>query len=377
MNDRASIVRPAPTEVGASAAMIETPALLLDLDAFERNLAAMARFAAERGIRLRPHGKTHKCAAIARLQVARGAVGLCCQKLAEAEAFAAGGVEDLLVTNEIVEPTKLRRLARLTRLARIGVCVDDTEAVARLAAAADDAVRPIEVYLELDVGAGRCGVGTTEEALRLLDAVAAARGLCFAGIQAYQGSAQHLRQPAERRAAIDAALRLLGAVIEALARRGVEPGIVTGAGTGTFPFETASGLYSEIQPGSYIFMDRDYGANRWSEAAPRFEQSLYVMTGVMSRRAQWAVVDAGHKCHAIDSGMPAVAGRPDLSYEEPSDEHGMIRAADPAALPLLGERLRLVPGHCDPTVNLWDWIIGLRGDRVEAVWPIEGRGASR
>ncbi|MGD9741520.1 MAG: DSD1 family PLP-dependent enzyme [Dongiaceae bacterium] len=376
MTHPSAIERPAPVAIGASLAEVETPALLVDLDAFDRNLTAMARYAREGGIRLRPHGKTHKCVSIARLQVESGAIGLCCQKPAEAEAFAAGGIKDLLVTNEVVAPAKLRRLARLTAQARIGICVDNRDAVEALKSASAEASGPIDVYLELDVGAARCGVDNAADALRLLDAVSAGDRLRFAGIQAYQGGAQHLRQPAERRAAIDVALRLLAAVVVALKARGVDPGVITGGGTGTFPFETSSGAYDEIQPGSYVFMDRDYGDNLWPQDAPRFEQSLFLLTGVMSRRARWAVVDAGHKTHSIDSGMPVVAGRADLAYDNPSDEHGIIRAADLDALPRLGERLRLVPGHCDPTVNLWDWIIGIRGDRVEAVWPIEARGGS-
>lgn len=354
---------------------IDTPALLVDLDRLEHNLAAMAGYAASHGMRLRPHGKTHKCVAIARRQVALGAVGLCCQKVGEAEAFAAGGIADLLVTNEVVDPAKLRRLARLTGQARIGVCVDDPIGVRRLAEAAGEAAREIDGYLELDVGAGRCGAERVDEALALIDAIGRAPRLRFAGIHAYHGNAQHLRTPDARRAAIAAAVARLGELTAALARRGISPGIVTGAGTGSFPFEAASGAYAEIQPGSYVFMDRDYGGNVWSDEAPRFEPSLFVITAVMSRRSGWAVVDAGHKAHAVDSGMPAVAGRPELAYERPSDEHGMIVARDGEALPALDERLWLIPGHCDPTVNLWDWLIGVRGGLVETVWPIEARGA--
>jgi D-serine deaminase-like pyridoxal phosphate-dependent protein len=366
--------RPA-AKLGDPIEAIDTPALLVDLDRLEHNLVAMAAFATARGVRLRPHGKTHKCVAIARRQAALGAVGLCCQKVGEAEAFAAGGIADLLVTNEVVDPAKLRRLARLTAAARIGVCVDDPVGVERLGAAAAEATGEIDAYLEFDVGAGRCGVERVDEALTLIDAIADTRRIRFAGIHAYHGNAQHLRAPADRRAAIDAAVAKLGELTAALAGRGISPGIVTGAGTGTFPFESASGAYAEIQPGSYVFMDRDYGDNAWSDAAPRFEPSLFVLTAVMSRRPRWAVVDAGHKAHAVDSGMPAVAGRPALVYERPSDEHGMIVAQDDALLPALDERLWLVPGHCDPTVNLWDWLIGVRGGQVETIWPIEARGA--
>jgi len=365
--------RPA-ANLGDPISAIDTPALLVDLDRLEHNLSLMAAYAAKRGIRLRPHGKTHKCVAIAERQMRLGAVGICCQKVAEAEAFAAGGIGDLLVTNEVLDPAKLRRLARLSATTRIGICVDHPLGVARLAEAAGEAARDIDVYLEVDVGAGRCGIEHPEDALPILDALASARRLRFAGIQAYHGNAQHLRSPQDRQTAIAAAVSRVERLVGLLAARGIAPGVITGAGTGSFPFETASGVYREIQPGSYVFLDRDYGDNRWSEDAPRFEPSLFLLASVMSRRESWAVVDAGHKSHAVDSGMPSIAGRPELAYQRPSDEHGMIVAREGEPLPGLDERLWLIPGHCDPTVNLWDWLIGVRAGRVEAVWPVDARG---
>jgi D-serine deaminase-like pyridoxal phosphate-dependent protein len=368
--------RTAPAAFGDPVAAVDTPALLVELDALERNIARMAEFAKRQGVRLRPHGKTHKCAAVARAQIQSGAVGVCCQKVSEAEAFVAGGVEDVLVSNEIVSPAKLRRLAALTAKARIGVCVDHPLGLESLIAAAPEAARPIDVYIELDVGGGRCGIEPIEDGLRLMDRITATRNLSLAGIQAYQGSAQHLRKPAQRKAAIEAAMARVLALREALTKRGAGKLIVTGAGTGTFYLEAASGAYDEIQPGSYVFMDRDYGDNEWAAEAGRFENSLFLLTTVMSRRARHAVVDAGHKTHGIDSGMPAVAGRPDLFYDRPSDEHGEIFPTSPQALlPELGQQLRLIPGHCDPTVNLHDWLVGIRAGHVEALWPVEARGA--
>jgi D-serine deaminase-like pyridoxal phosphate-dependent protein len=368
--------RTAPAAFGDPVAAVDTPALLVELDALERNIARMAEFAKRQGVRLRPHGKTHKCAAVARAQIQSGAVGVCCQKVSEAEAFVAGGVEDVLVSNEIVSPAKLRRLAALTAKAQIGVCVDHPLGLEALIAAAPEAARPIDVYIELDVGGGRCGIEPVEDGLRLMDRITATRNLSLAGIQAYQGSAQHLRKPAQRKAAIEAAMARVLALREALTKRGAGKLIVTGAGTGTFYLEAASGAYDEIQPGSYVFMDRDYGDNEWAAEAGRFENSLFLLTTVMSRRTRHAVVDAGHKTHGIDSGMPAVAGRPDLFYDRPSDEHGEIFPTSPQALlPELGQQLRLIPGHCDPTVNLHDWLVGIRAGHVEALWPVEARGA--
>jgi D-serine deaminase-like pyridoxal phosphate-dependent protein len=371
-----AIARTAPAAFGDPVEAIDTPALLVELDAFERNLARMAAFAKEKNVRLRPHGKTHKCVAIARAQVEAGAIGLCCQKVSEAEAFVRGGVDDVLVSNEIVTPSKLRRLVALTAKARIGICVDDPQAVDALAVAAVEAAQPIDVYIELDVGGRRCGIERVEDGLRLMDRIAGSAQLRLAGIQAYQGSAQHKRRPTERQAAIDLAVRRTVMLREALTKHGAGKLIVTGAGTGTFYLEAASGVFDEIQPGSYIFMDRDYGMNEGAAELPPFENSLFLLATVMSRRASHAVVDAGHKSHGIDSGMPAVAGRPDLSYDQPSDEHGQIFPASPeAVLPALGERLRLIPGHCDPTVNLHDWLVGIRDGKVEALWPVEARGA--
>ena len=233
----------------------------------------------------------------------------------------------------------------------------------------------LDVLIELNVGANRCGVEPGAAALSLAQAVARSRNLRFGGIHAYQGGAQHLRSVTDRRTAIGLAVRKARATRTLLEDSGIDVEIITGAGTGTFPFEAASGVYNEIQPGSYIFMDADYNANDWSDL-PQFEQSLYVLTTVMSTPApDRVVVDAGLKASSVDSGMPQVVGRSGVEYVRASDEHGVLKVAAGAQAPRLGERLRLVPGHCDPTVNLYDWIVGVRGDRVETVWAITARGA--
>jgi D-serine deaminase-like pyridoxal phosphate-dependent protein len=342
----------------------------------ERNLASMTAAVRGHGVRLRPHAKSHKCPDIAKLQRARGAVGVCCQKVGEAEAFVAAGVDDVLVTNEIVGEKKLDRLAALARSARIGVLVDDMGNIAALAAAARRARATIEVLVEIDVGAHRCGVEPGEPALLLARAVASHPELTFGGLHAYQGAAQHLRKPEERRAAISRAVGHARDTRALLEGAGIVCPTVTGAGTGTFLLECASGVYTELQPGSYIFMDADYGRNELGAGDPAFAQSLYVWTTVMSAPVRdRAIVDAGLKAFSVDSGLPLVADRPELVCAKASDEHGVI--AVPAGVESLrvGEKLRLVPGHCDPTVNLYDWLIGVRGQRVECVWPISARGA--
>ncbi|WP_374384034.1 DSD1 family PLP-dependent enzyme [Dongia sp.] len=357
---------------GDPVSRIETPALIVDLDAFEANLRTMADYAAKAGMRLRPHAKTHKCAEIAKRQMALGAVGVCCQKVGEAAALVAGGVTDVLVSNEVIHPGKLACLMSLTGRARIGICVDSDLGLDRLIAAAAEAVAPVDVYVELEVGGHRCGVTDIADGLALARRIADSNRLRFGGIHAYRGSAQHLRTADERKAAIDEAAARAAEFAAGLARDGIEVPVVTGAGTGTFTNEASSGVYNEIQPGSYVFMDRDYADNVADPAAPRFHHSLFVLTSVMSRRDAFAVIDAGLKAHSIDSGFPIVADRPDLTFSEPSDEHGIIKGA---ALPQLGETLRLIPGHCDPTVNLYDWIVAVRGDKVADVWAIDARGA--
>jgi len=368
---------PPPGAVGMALEQVDTPALLLDLEAFEDNLERMDRSLAGTGLRLRPHAKSHKCPAIARLQVARGAVGVCCQKVSEAEALVAGGIPDVLVSNQVVGPGKLARLAGLAQRARVGVCADDPANVEDLALAAQAAGVTLEVLVEVDVGARRCGVAPGEAALGLARVIAGCAGLRFAGLQAYQGSAQHLRTPQERRAAIAHAVAQVRLTVDLMERAGMAVPRVTGAGTGSYPLEAASGVYQELQPGSYIFMDADYGRNLGEDGQPlrAFRQSLFLLATVMSRPTPGrAVVDAGLKAHSIDSGLPLVADLPGVSYVSASDEHGVLTLAGPAGLEL-GQKLRLIPGHCDPTVNLHDWILGYRHGRVETVWPVSARGA--
>jgi len=370
-----------PATIGAALADIDTPALVLEMDAFERNLAGMAQAVHALGngrLALRPHAKSHKCPAIALRQVAAGAVGVCCQKVSEAEALVDGGVADVLVTNEIVGDAKLARLVRLARQARVGVLADDASNVAALGGAAAAAGARLDVLVEIEVGAARCGVPPGEAALALARKIAASPSLRFGGLHAYHGPAQHLRSPAERCEAIARAADMARTTRDLIEASGIACPTITGAGTGTFALEGASGVWDELQPGSYVFMDADYGRNEYDGRWPRFEQSLFVLTTVMSRpAADRAVVDAGLKASSVDSGMPLVWQCEGLEYAKASDEHGVLRIAADAVAPSLGEKLLLVPGHCDPTVNLYDWLVCVRDKRVEALWPIAARGAVR
>ena len=366
----------APARPGDAAGDIDTPALVVDLDVFERNLDLMANAVRGAAVALRPHGKAHKCPDIAFAQLERGAVGICCQKVAEAETFVAAGVRDVLVTNEIVGAAKLARLAAMAKIAKVAVLADDADVVREIGAAARAAGATISVLVEVNVGANRCGVAPGAPAAAIALAIARTPGLSFGGIHAYHGGAQHLREPEARRAAIASAVALVGEAKSAIEAAGLACPTVTGAGTGTWQHERDSGVYTELQPGSYAFMDVDYQKNALAPDQHHFEQSLFVVATVMSAPSgDRAVVDAGLKSFSLDSGLPQVYGARGLTYVKATDEHGVIAVAAEASPLRIGDRLWLVPGHCDPTVNLYDWIVGVRGSRVECVWPVAARGA--
>ncbi len=366
-----------PAQPGMREDEIDTPALVIDLDAFEANLDAMAAHLAPTGTKLRAHAKTHKSPVVAHLQIARGAVGQCVQKVAEAEILAWSGVADILVSNEVVGRAKLARLAALARICRIAVCADDADQIDAIETAAREAGVTLSVLVEIDVGAARCGVAPGPEAVVLAQRIAASSHLRFGGLQAYHGSAQHLRRPEERHFAIAAASADARRTVEQLAQQGLACPIVGGAGTGTFELEAASGVYTEIQAGSYCFMDADYARNldRAGQPVGLFRHALFVLATVMSAsRPGVAVVDAGHKAVAVDSGLPLIWQRPDIRYAGASDEHGKLTFGPETTSPKIGEKLRLVPGHCDPTVDRFDWYVGVRGGRVECLWPVSARG---
>ena len=379
---------PPPATVGMSLEQVDTPALLLDLDAFEANLQKLADEARAAGIKLRPHAKTHKSPSVALRQMALGAVGSCCQKVSEAEAMVNGGVPDVYISNQVVGEVKYNRLAALATRARISTCVDDRVQAEGLNAAAGRFGVVLDVLVEVDVGAARCGVAPGAPVAELAALVAGLPHLRFGGLQAYQGAAQHKRTPEERGAAIAECVRRVQESQAALAAAGLDCPLVTGAGTGTYPLEIASGVYGELQAGSYAFMDADYAKNRDAAGgqALAFAHSLFVYTTLMSRtRDDQAIVDAGLKALSVDSGMPWVqnlegggqaggtlAGG--VEYLKASDEHGTLRLTSPQPHLQVGRKLMLIPGHCDPTINLYDWYVCIRKGRVEALWPISARG---
>ena len=358
---------------------IQTPCLVLDLDALERNITRMGEYAKAHGMRHRSHGKMHKSVDVQKLQERLGgAVGVCCQKVSEAEVFARGGIEDILVSNEVRDPAKIDRLAQLPKLgSRITVCVDDLANVAELSTAARRHGTTLECLVEIDCGARRCGVSTPAAATEIARAIDAAPALKFSGVQAYQGAMQHIESYAERKAKLDDAIAVVKDVVAALEAAGLKSGIVTGGGTGSYRFESNSGVYNELQCGSYAFMDADYGrirdarGNRIDQG--EWENALFILTSVMSHaNPDRAVCDAGLKVLSLDSGVPVVHGRDDVKYINASDEHGVIE--DPYHVLRINEKLKLVPGHCDPTCNLHDWYVGVRNGKVEVVWPVSARG---
>lgn len=358
---------------------IQTPCLILDLDALEANIRKMGDYARNHGMRLRVHGKMHKSVDVAKLQMRIGnAIGVCCQKVSEAEVFARGGIKDILVSNEVRDPAKIDRLARLPKLgASVIVCVDDITNVAELSAAAQKHGTKLDCFVEIDCGAGRCGVTTTADVVAIAQAIDAAPGLSFKGLQAYQGAMQHIERYDERREKLDAAIAMVKDAVKGLEAVGLKPQLVSGGGTGSYYFESASKVYNELQCGSYAFMDADYGRIRDKDGnridQGEWQNALFILTSVMSHaKADKAVVDAGLKAQSVDSGLPVVFGRSDVKYIKCSDEHGVVE--DLGAVLKPNDKLRLVPGHCDPTCNVHDWYVGVRGGKVEVLWPVSARG---
>jgi D-serine deaminase-like pyridoxal phosphate-dependent protein len=380
--------------VGQPVDAIDTPSLVVDLDAMQRNLTRMAEFATKHDIRWRPHAKMHKSSALAKVQMQAGAVGVCVQKTAEAEAMFEGGVFNVFISNEVVAPAKLARVAQLALRAlaergRLAIAVDSVAGIQGLAQALEQAKAPriepgaIDVFVEIDVGQGRCGVAPGEQGVALAKEIREHPELRFAGLHAYHGRAQHLRSPQARRDAIAMVVQDVVYTRKLIEAEGIPVELVTGAGTGSMVCEAASGIFGELQAGSFLFMDADYAANERDPAQPQFEQALFVKSQVMSRSAQHAVCDAGHKSHAIESGMPQVVPLgPDgeLDYFNGGDEHGILRpAAGCRELPAVGDVVWLIPGHCDPTVNLHNHLIGvaggLKGGKVERIIRVDARGA--
>ncbi|HEX4585586.1 MAG TPA: DSD1 family PLP-dependent enzyme [Burkholderiaceae bacterium] len=366
-----------PAQPGDAIHEIDTPALILDLDKFEANLKRMTDFAARARVRIRPHAKTHKCAEIARRQMDAGCAGICCQKLGEAEAMLAGDITDILITNQIVGERKMRRLARLARAyapARLGVCVDNADVARQLASVCEAEEARVEVYVDVDLGQNRCGVGTAEQAIELARILVSSPTLEFMGLHAFSGLIQHRRGVPERREAADRAAVRASSMRDALLSANLPCDVVCGGGTGSFLYEAASGVFNELHAGSFALMDVNYARNEQDPAGPAFEFALFVLSCVMSLGIERATLDAGLKAFSTDSGPP----RPTFAgwrVRAVTDEHTVMMRAEDGVPVKLGDKALLIPGRCDLTVNLHDWIVAIRKNTVEAVWPIDARGA--
>jgi D-serine deaminase-like pyridoxal phosphate-dependent protein len=355
---------------------LDTPVLLVDADALERNIRRMRDLAAAAGIAYRPHAKAHKTPIVARMQLDAGAAGICCAKLGEAEIMAAAGIPDILITSEVVGHSKIQRLFSAARQSRISVVVDDADNISDLAAAAQTAGIRLDVLVEVDVGQGRCGVPPGPEAARLARLIGDTEWLRFKGLQGYQGSIQMTASIAEREAETRAALDLLTATADEVRATGMEIEVLTGGGTGTSVIDTALAGLTELQPGSYIFMDSRYARIEWSDGVPTpFENALTVLGTVISRpAADRRIVDVGYKAASSDGGPLRPIGLDGAVFSFAGDEHGQLQFTGGASPPAIGDKVSFVPSHCDTTVNLYDQYILTRGGSVEAEWEISARG---
>jgi D-serine deaminase-like pyridoxal phosphate-dependent protein len=356
-----------PIAPGQSLDALDTPQLLVDLDTVDANLRRLASACRERGVNLRVHFKSLKCASFARYLAAAGVGGFLCAKLNEAEVLADAGLKDVFIANQVIGSAKLARLAALARRVQVRVCVDDAENVAQMGQAARAAGATIGVLVEVDIGMGRCGVDPGEPALELARKIQAEPGLRFVGLQGYDGHLQLLADPAERRAKCLHGLEQLVGTRRLIERAGIPVEVVTGGGTGTWEWVASYPGVTEVQPGSFLLMDCAYHAVR-----PEFGCSLSVLASVVSRRPGRYVLDAGSKAISKDFGTPVIKGRTDERVTKLAEEHTLAETSGEA--PRVGERREVLPAHCCATMNLHRQCVAVRGGKVEAVWPIEASG---
>jgi D-serine deaminase-like pyridoxal phosphate-dependent protein len=360
---------------------IPTPAAVLDLDAFDRNVAKMATRAKGAGLALRPHAKSHKCSAIAQLQIKAGAIGVCCAKLAEAEAMAGAGVGSILVTSPVAGTTQAERAARLAQeTADFRIVIDHPDGAAELGSAAQGV---IQVLIDVDPGMGRTGVHDAAQAVEVFRAIAAQPKLKLVGVQCYGGHWQHMEGANARAAAVADGMAYLSTVIAGLRQAGADIQVVTGGGTGSFAADAAQGVLTEVQPGSFAFMDREYRDALKEDPDGAFEQALTIAATVISaNHPKWVTVDAGLKAFATDGPLP-VALTPKFTksdYRFFGDEHGRLmrpESTDGGQSVVRAERVDFVPPHVDPTLDRYDVIYFVRGDVLVEIAPIEARGASQ
>jgi D-serine deaminase-like pyridoxal phosphate-dependent protein len=359
---------------------LNTPVLVVELDALKRNIRTMADFAAANGLALRPHAKTHKNVEIARLQVQAGAVGLCCAKLGEAEAMAEGGIGSILITSPVVSASAIARLITLNlAIPDLRVTVDNPTNVETLAEAVRTSGKQLKVLVDIDPGIRRTGVASPEAAVTLARLVASKSSLRFIGVQYYCGREQHIEGHAERLAAIEERTIYLKGIVGGLAAAGLQPEMITGGGTGTHRIDARLGVLNELQVGSYVFMDRQYNeCDLTGQGDTPYETSLMIDARVVSANTPGlATIDSGFKSMSTDGGSPTIlSGAPaGAAFHFMGDEHGLIVA--PETTFSIGDAVTLAAPHCDPTVNLYDAYHVVRGDTLVDIWRVQGRGRSR
>ena len=357
--------------------LLDTPALLLDLDGLERNIARMAAFVRARGVQLRPHAKSHKSIAIAGRQIAAGAVGVCCATLGEAETMVGAGLSGVLITSPIVTDGKIKRLIALAAPGAVMVVVDHPRNVDDLAAAAAHLAHPLEVLIDFAAGYYRTGAADARAVVALARQIAGYPQLRLRGLQAYAGNIQHIEDRHQRSDAAAAVRASIRQVIALATEENIHFDIVTGAGTGSHDLDAHDTVFTELQAGSYVFLDGEYSRVLGDGAQPApFDIALFVQASVVSvNHPDWVTIDAGTKVFATDSGLPAIAdgARPGSHYVFAGDEHGKL--VGPASeRPELGARLEFVTSHCDPTVNLHDVYHVVRGATLVDIWPVDARG---
>lgn len=364
-----------PARIGDRVEEVETPALLIDVQAAERNIKRLQEITKGTSAIPRPHAKSHKCPNLARMQIKHGAIGVCCQKVSEAVALVNAGITDVLVANQIVDHRKIRRLSTLARRARISVCVDQKQNVVDLSRIASSMGTELYILIEIDVGMKRCGVQPGPAVLSLAKTINEAKNLKFVGLQAYQGAAQHLCLFEERLRESKNVAKIVAVTVSELKAAGIDCPTISGGGTGTCRFDAESGVYTEIQAGSYVVMDVEYG-----DLQLEFENSLYLWSQVMSTpNNNFVVIDAGLKAFTVEKCMPKVSVFPGSGWDGitvtgTADEHSIVNVSKVSCMPKIGEKMRLIVPHCDPAVNLHDWLVCISEGKVIDLWPISARG---
>ena len=365
-----------PAKIGMNINEIQTPSLIIDYKIFESNIIKMKEFVYNNNVKLRPHAKMHKSIDVAKYQINNGgAHGICCQKVSEAEIFARAGIKDILITNQITDTFKLERLTKMaTQDLKIGCCVDNVDNVFDIQKAAESNKSIIDIYVEYDCGASRCGIKSFNKINELILIIKKMENLNFVGFQAYNGSIQHIEDFKTRKLQV---IKTCNKIKKLKSKFEAYSPLITGVGTGCFDLEVSEDVYDEIQVGSYAFMDAHYSSlkhDRKFNNTNNFENSLFILSGVMSNTLEnHAVVDAGLKSISVDSGLPKVINS-GLEYIKCSDEHGII--ADSKNILKINDKVYLIPGHCDPTCNLHDWYVLIKDSKVYDLWPVSARGFS-